>query len=128
MRRVLIAPPNVKVAACRRAAEIVKAHVAAPPAKKHSDTPEQLLGKYFEVRQVKSTIGLPSTLKLLFAQRLGIRRLWTPYYLPITRFTVESLTRGRHIVKLAIVDDLPVRRPKEPQYTVAYNWMQEPQA
>lgn len=112
-----------KIAACRRAAEIVRARVCpnAVVSSMHKPTPIRL-GKYFCVRQVKSTIGLPHTMKDLM-KVLGFKQLWQTIHLPVTREYVSALTKARHLVEISVVSELPVMlKPKETGYSKIGSW------
>ena len=115
--------PVVKIAACRRAVEIVRDSLTNPKLPTNNNPPF-ILNKYFKVRQVKSAIGLPKTMKKLILS-LGIKRLFKAVYVPVTRAYVGSLTRARHLVEIDLVDDLPPANvPKNRGYEIVGNWLQ----
>jgi ribosomal protein L30/L7E len=116
-----------KIAACRRAAEIITRSVNPHAPLEHSLSQAKLeirLGKYFCVRQVKSTIGLPKRMKDL-VKALGFSKLWQTIHLPVTREYVGALTRARHLVEIGLVDELPpMLKPKQPGYSKIGSWIE----
>lgn len=118
-----------KVAACRRAAQIVKERLEVRNTQKIAlNSQEQtrfLVGKYFLARKVRSTIGLPKKMKDLMLG-LGFRDTWSSVCLPVTKESVGALAKARHLVELKLVDDIPVtRKPKELDFEVVGNWMDD---
>lgn len=112
-----------RIEACRRAVEIVRECLTTPHPKLSNPTPRLLPGKFFKVRLVKSTIGLPKQMKEM-VRKMGFKSVWMTRYLPVTKEFVGSLTRARHLVEIDLVDDIPPAIvPKDKGYQIVGNWL-----